>query len=286
MVSKKMNNKNIWIQPLVHENNSCYIDVVFIALFIDPMQPVINVLRKRNCIENVCGNTVQEMRAIQDSVRNIATELSSHSEYSNEYFTLSRVRQSMLKCPLLNKSERFDEGDMNDPSVFLECFFKIFPCFRTLKIKYDQEKRTKKGRSVTITLFKMVNPLVVLETGPIKTIDGKYLSQIVGEQTFSLVRPRFVIFDLIRMNSKGKYVKNLKVYPDESMKINGRVLGLRSVIVWDDFHYSVYSKVDGEWFYFDDMWRSVKRIGTFAELLESNVGPEVIISGKLYVYST
>jgi hypothetical protein len=286
MVSKTMNNKNMWIQPLVHENNSCYIDVVFIALFIDPIQPVINALRKRNCIENVCGNTVQEMRAIQDSVRNIATELSSHSEYSNEYFTLSLVRQSMLKCPILNNSERFDEGDMNDPSVFLECFFKIFPCFRTLKIKYDQEKRTKKGRSVTITLFKMVNPLVVLETGPIKNIDGKYLSQLVEEQSFSLVRPRFVIFDLIRMNSRGKYVKNLKVYPDESMKINGRVLGLRSVIVWDDFHYSVYSKVDGEWFYFDDMWRSVKRIGTFAELLESNVGPEVIISGKLYVYST
>ena len=76
------------------------------------------------------------------------------------------------------------------------------------------------------------------------------------------------------------------MHPDESMKINGNVLDLRSVIVWHDFHYSVYSKVDGEWFYFDDMARDVKRIGTYSELLESNVGPEVLISGKLYVYST
>jgi len=278
--------KNIWVQPLIHENNSCYIDVVFIALFIDALQPVVNVLRKRNCIENVCGNTVQEMKDIQDSVRDIATQLSSHSEFSTENFTLSPVRRSMLKCPILNKSERFDQGDMNDPSVFLECFFKIFPCFKTLKIKHAQEKRTKNGKSVTITLFKMANPLVVLQTGPVKSIDGKYLSEIVKEQSFSLMRPRFVVFDLIRINSRGKYVKNLEVHPDETMKINGIVLGLKSVIVWHDFHYSVYSKVEGEWFYFDDMARDVKRIGSFSDLLESNVGPEVLTSGKLYVYST
>jgi hypothetical protein len=276
----------LWIQPLVHENNSCYIDVVFIALFIDPLQPVINVLRKRNCVENVCGNTLKEVRIIQDSVRKIATELSSHSEYSDDNFTLSSVRKSMLTCPLLNK-ERFDQGDMNDPSVFLDCFFKIFPCFRTLKIKYNQEGAKKKKKSkVTITLFKIVNPLIALETGPIKSIDGKYLSDIVEEQPFTLIRPRFVIFDLVRLNSRGKYVKNLEVYPDEIMKINGRLLELRSVIVWEDFHYSVYSRVDGEWFYFDDMAADVKRIGTYEEMLESEVGPQVIISGKLYVYST
>jgi hypothetical protein len=305
----KSKSEALWIQPLVHENNSCYIDVVFIALFIDPLQPVINVLRKRNCVENVCGNTLKEVRMIQDSVRKIATELSSHSEYSDDNFTLSSVRKSMLKCPLLNKNERFDQGDMNDPSVFLDCFFKIFPCFRTLKIKYNQEEtfgnkaksasrsqsrsqsrgrsqKRKRLKGVTITLFKMVNPLIALETGPIKSIDGKYLSDIVEEQPFTLIRPRFVIFDLVRLNSRGKYVKNLEVYPDEIMKINGRLLELRSIIVWEDFHYSVYSRVDGEWFYFDDMAADVKRIGTYEEMLESEVGPQVVISGKLYVYST
>jgi hypothetical protein len=89
-----------------------------------------------------------------------------------------------------------------------------------------------------------------------------------------------VIFDITRLEG-GKYNQNVKVVPDEIL--DEEQLELTAVVVWKDYHYSVYVIVDGIWYYLDDTEEYVEKVGSYEDLLEHN-DEFVSWDGKLFFY--
>lgn len=254
----------MWNQPLINKNDSCYMDVVLNALFLDPSAAVTNALSGiPKCVPSakICGaRNSQITRMIQSKIRDVANELEIHSPGVDYYVSLEELRQSAKSCPILNGPERFDQSGMNDPSVFTEYIINIFPCLKN------------SGKS----------PLTYLETGPLKKINGMELSDVIDKQDQTFENPQLIIFDLTRLE-KGKYNANVKVIPDEKLDF-GTLSELTAVVVWRDYHYSVYVKVQDIWYYFDDTDEYVEEVGSYEDLLEHD-DEFVSMDGKLFFYN-
>jgi hypothetical protein len=257
-----------WLQPLKNKDDSCYMDVVLNAFFLDPSRGVENSLEDiSTCVpaNNVCGTTShQATRDIQSTIRDVADNLKMHREGVNYYLSLDDIRDSAKACPVLNDPERFDKDGMNDPSVFVDYLVELFPCMKNLN----------SGES----------PLVYLERGPLKKINGMELSDVVdmhADKTGEIFdNSELVIFDITRLEG-GKYNQNVKVVPDEIL--DEEQLELTAVVVWKDYHYSVYVIVDGIWYYLDDTEEYVEKVGSYEDLLEHN-DEFVSWDGKLFFY--
>ena len=266
----------MWNQPLKNKKNSCYIDVVLTALFINPSDAAVKAMNSIACAPSskVCGTDENSVQHIQAIIRDVAAELEEHSYESKYYISIDELRQSAKKCPVLNNNERFDRGSMNDPSVFMEYLVHLFPC---LKIK------NSKGQ--------LISPLINLETGPLKDINGFDLSDVVDnhmEKNSAFNNPPLIVFDLTRLNSKGEYEDDIEVIPDEFLNLSGTKYQdvpseLSAVVVWKDFHYTVYAKVEDIWYYFDDTDKFVEKVGTYEDLLSHNDN-FVSMDAKLFFY--
>ncbi len=265
----------MWSQPLQNKHDSCYMDVVLNALFLDPTRSVEKSLEDiSRCVpaNNVCGTDSKEStRDIQDTVRDVANHLKiiGESKGVEDYVSLDEVRKSALSCPVLNSTERFDKEGMNDPSVFIEYLVELFPCM----------KKLNSGES----------PLVYLERGPLINIHNKDLSEVVDMhadntgETFS--NSELVIFDITRLE-RGKYNTNVHVEPDEIILYdNGKRLELTAVVVWENYHYTVYVNVDETWYYLDDNEKYVEEVGDYSDLLKHK-GEFVSQDGKLFFYTS
>lgn len=257
-----------WLQPLINKDDSCYMDVVLNALFLDPSPEIKQVFEDSSplCVpdNNICGTTSEEAtRDIQSTIIKLANELNLHRRGANYYLSLDDIRKSAMACPVLNNPERFDKDGMNDPSVFIEYLVELFPCIRYL----NSDK----------------SPLVYLETGPLKKIHGKNLSEVIGEENvIDFEDSELVIFDITRLE-RGKYNENVRVVPDETLLHD--LLELSAVVVWENYHYSVYVNVDGTWYYLDDAEEYVEKVGDYSDLLEHN-DEFVSWDGKLFFYTS
>jgi hypothetical protein len=276
----------MWTQPLVHSNDSCYMDSAMIALFLRPCRAVKNAIEKKKCsspdFTKICGER-KSARNVQRVIRNTAIELSEHSPSSMDSVDLSFLRVSAKSCPALNGRERFDREGMNDPSVFLEYIFAIFPCLNMTVRKVSECSDC----NAIVSLDEKTTPLVYLETGPLKSIDGLMLSNVIEiheeNSGIEFRSPGFIVFDLTRLDMRGRYLKNVQVIPDQSIRLGGGRLQLRAVVVWHNFHYTVYAKVGRTWYYFDDMEDEVEKIGTYKDMIEDD-DEFATMDGKLFVY--
>ena len=261
----------MWIQPLKNKKDSCYIDTVLIALFIDPQKWVIRRLNAK-CRVEVCGAKVplKSIENIRNLYRQLAAKISNHSPSSKKTVNQGPVRNISTLCPLLNHKERFDEGGMNDPAVYLEFLLEIFTCSNNSKDQY---------------------PFFYLETGPLKKLHNTYLGDLIQKQSTKWVPNDHVILDLTRLDHKGRYVKGVSVLPEEVLQFGskGHELFLHAIIVWVNFHYTVYAVVGDKWFFFDDTRPHVEKIGSYSQLLkqsEKKTGrPSPLTDSKIYFYS-
>ncbi len=269
---------NHHIQPLINDRDSCYIDSLLVALFADP-SPYIKkhiLTPSPTCVDDDACNGDISYR-IQDEIRRVAYLIAVGKATS-----VQSLRRMIKKCPKLNAGERFDITGMNDPSIFFDMFMlKVFPCL-TIPSK-GQEVCPDCNQKVDVV--DKTNLLIPLETGPLDDIDGLLLSTIVKEQNLQLIFPDFVIFDLIRKDPG--YRDDIVVVPDREMTVGlsgmKNTLRLKSLVVWEDYHYTAYCLVDGVWNYYDDTEDRVEVIGTYMDMLHSNPNP--MTSAKLYVYS-
>jgi ubiquitin C-terminal hydrolase len=262
----------MWIQPLVNKNDSCYIDTVLIALFIDPQNWIIRRLHSRCHEVEMCGTKVprRTVKKIRDKYRQVASKISRHNSRSHRPVKIEAVRNISTLCPLLNNKERFDQKGMNDPAVYLEFILNLFPC-------EDGKNSPEK--------------VVYLNTGPLKKLHNTYVGDLVQKQNLVWdTQCDHVILDITRLNSKGKYVPGIRIYPEECLQFeNGPELLLHAIIVWVNFHYTVYAIVGDQWFYFDDTTDAVKPIGSYKKLLSQSYKttklPSPLTDAKLYFYS-
>jgi len=261
-------------------------DSAMIALFLRPCRTIKNAIEKKKCsspdFTKICGER-KSARNVQHVIRDTAIELSEHSPSSTDSVDLSFLRVSAKSCPALNGRERFDREGMNDPSVFLEYIFAIFPCLNMTVRKVSECSEC----NAIVSLDEKTTPLVYLETGPLKSIDGLMLSNVIEiheeNSGIEFRSPGFIVFDLTRLDMRGRYLKNVQVIPDQSIRLGGGRLQLRAVVVWHNFHYTVYAKVGRTWYYFDDMEDEVEKIGTYKDMIEDD-DEFATMDGKLFVY--
>jgi len=272
----------MWSQPLKNKDDSCYIDVALISLFINPS---LNVKRSislspecspRSVVETCGAKDLASTRKIQNLVRKTADRLRNHRKSnSTRAVPIQALRNASKKCPTLNDSERFDKSGMNDPSVFIEYIAALFPCMN-VKIETNGKVETKK------------HPIIYLETGSLEKIDGMDLSDVVElherKNKIEIVNPPFVVFDLTRLNHKGEYVDDVQVFPDRRLDLGGsKPLLLTAVVVWKDYHYTVYARIGRTWYYFDDMEKNVEKIGGYNKMIQDR-SEFATMDGKLFVY--
>jgi hypothetical protein len=263
--------------------DSCYIDVVLTALFIHPSdwiyENIIDGSSGKACLKRVCGDVpLTTVRKVQKGVTEVARKLEEHYHHSRSSVDLSSLRSSALQCPLINKDERFDVGGMNDPVVFLEYIFTLFPC-----CKIKRKTNSRKTGGVQVTMTRRVAPLQYLETGPLKGIDGLSICDLLRKQSWTLMHPKYVVLDLTRIDGRGRYQPNLSVLPNVVIEFKRTSLNLFAVVVWVDYHYTVYAFCGDGWYFFDDMKRYVRYIGSYTSMLQAT--PSVEKCGKLYFYS-
>ena len=272
----------MWHQPLKNKDDSCYIDVALIALFINPSSTVKKALSKvpectpETVVETCGAKTLASTRKIQEMLRTTAQRLAKHrTSGTTRPISIQSLRRASLKCPTLNDPERFDRSGMNDPAVFIEYISALLPCL-SVKIK------TKKQ------IVKKSHPIIYLETGKLKQLNGLYLSDVVERhermRSIEVDNTPFVIFDLTRLNDKAKYVHDVQVVPDRKIDMGGsKPLLLTAVIVWQDYHYTVYARIGRTWYYFDDLEKYVEKIGGYDKMIQDKED-FATTDGKLFVY--
>ena len=78
-----------------------------------------------------------------------------------------------------------------------------------------------------------------------------------------------------------------EIIPSEQILLSKHVLSLSSIVVHQGIHtgghYTAYLKIKGNWYYYNDIGPSIKKIGNYRDLLSSS--PSVTRHGTLHFYS-
>jgi hypothetical protein len=78
-------------------------------------------------------------------------------------------------------------------------------------------------------------------------------------------------------------LNRVKIMPSKSITIgDGSRFQLSSIVIWQNYHYTSYFKCGLDWYYYDDMRKSIKKIGLYEKLLRSRPSP--VTNGILYFY--
>ena len=270
----------MWSQPLKNKDDSCYIDVALIALFINPSSVVKKALSvvpectPKSVVETCGAKTIESTRKIQDVLRKTAARLAKHRA-GKRTISIQSLRKASKRCPTLNNPERFDRSGMNDPAVFIEYISALLPCL-TVKIKTNNN------------IVKKLHPIIYLETGKIEKLNGLDLSDVVDrhetKNRIEVENTSFILFDLTRLDERGKYVEDVQVFPDRKMHMGGsKPVLLTAVIVWKEYHYTVYARIGRTWYYFDDLEKNVDKIGSYEKMIEDR-DEFATTDGKLFIY--
>ena len=270
------------IVPLKNKNDSCYIDVALLSLFRSPC-PLIrrSIIREQyDCIQdNVCGGSESRchVEELQREIKRIAIDLSKGKKTN-----IDCLREKLVNCPKLNETERFDKVGMNDPSVFIEFLFSLFPC---LKEAVEMQKRFQcPDCKEKVQLYTHVPPLKYLVTGPLENIHGTELSSLINEQKHDFSDVPFIIFDLTRVDDRGDFVDDVVVYPEKKLRLGKSLVWLTSIVVWLDFHYTCYTLIKNEWYHFDDTKKKAFIVGDYDDLLSCKRGGSPLTNAKWFVY--
>lgn len=275
---------SVWKQPLKNSKDSCYLDTALIALFLDPSKRLIKDMETKQCSPNslvsVCGaKNKQDVIEIQKNFIVISRKLMENYVGSEPVSReRDRLRRRAKKCPVLNSKENFDKEGMNDPSVFLDYFLKLFPC---LQITIQKKRK-----------IMSISPLVYLETpGTIqqandRTLRDLFLKQVKKQKITRFVDVPYLWIDFTRLD-KGKYIENIALIPSMHITVGNHKFLLTSIITWWDYHYTVYTRVGRIWWYFDDVQKLVRKVGSNRNLVNDAVNGQenfAVYNGKLYFY--
>lgn len=251
----KQRNKLFWV------NNSCFIDVILVSLFLtDDTFIGDNILKDDSIEANICrsgGDTT-----IKDEIRNELVKLFIGIRTPNlsERLTTTLLKKAMVKCPA--NFNNFGDNKMNDSSHFIRFLFDLFPKTHTTTLLEDGERTYKNP------------PYYIVDSDTLISINkGITIGELLRDNEYGVFDSEFLAVCLERTTGGGEWVGS-HVLPTETITLNGNKLSLLSVIVWDDFHYTCYLKCGDVWYYYDcdsdDDLYSFTTVGTYLDMLRDD----------------
>ena len=113
---------------------------------------------------------------------------------------------------------------------------------------------------------------------------GKYKRRI---QLQTVVESPYLVINLQRNNPYGYETIKTKIVPSATIELQNKSLSLSAVVIHrgsrSGGHYTAYLKLGQVWYYYNDLGPSIKRVGTYKNLLSYDPSP--IKYGTLHFYS-
>lgn len=295
-------------------SNSCYIDSILVALFYLPNRDV-----KRNFFDsnllNIAGSGNISIKCSKDLINDIATREKIREELeniqnhirtkSNESMTCQKLRKIFSECK--GGSQDFSTPNTQDACEFLQYLINLFNYNNSIIRR--KTFLSKDGHNfVESSSLDFVN-------GPIISVDPRYLKDnynlqdslnvveytefdIKNKVRFNndfysykeecskmLFNSSLLIFEVRRkyLSNEGKEVRNTSsiFFPDSIMIESAtKKLNHYAVLVHDKQHYTLYIKIENQWYYYNDLEENRFVLTT----LKNDFFPSPYTHGTLYFY--
>ena len=256
---------------LSNYGNSCYMDCVLVALFLNKSEVIDRkILKRLPCLE-----------PLQRELNEVAYHLRRGKD--NNVQNLRRAL-SYYKLP-----QEFDSLGMQDPIELITFIFEtlrveICYCYSTITISNERDELVIKSENKKVL---PIIPITLSSNDDVSyTLSLKFSEETVFDKPFRGIytkkidtyryKSKFIVFCVNRL--MGDRVNRTRVKFPETIGD----LDLYAIIVFKHHHYTLYIEKDLEWYYYDDL-KGVKRIGEYRDLLLSHPNPEK--GGVMYFYN-
>jgi hypothetical protein len=277
--------------------NSCYIDSVFVAIFLHP-----NVDIDRCFFESKQADV--HLTELQTELNNIKEYIRDRS-YSKKdlYCTNFRkiLKANLKEFKISEKKNAFfapHTNAMEDANEFLSFLFNRFNqggCLDILTQKTitEGEKdgkveliRKRKNKTFPIVFITRNNvdrdenelqgflKIVQKDVGSSYINDsGVEYKDITTTTQYKIDNLTFLIFSIEKddANMKKKFIPPLRI----------GTMSLKSIVVYTQKHFICYFTDNYEWYLYNDMQKDIEKIGSYNDLLEIS---RVLKRGVMYVY--
>jgi uncharacterized UBP type Zn finger protein len=291
------NNYNINIS---NENNSCYIDSLFVALFHFKNRVLYNSFFRNKLSERYPKKIQEEIFKIYRYI-NKNEDISYKQcyfirKYLDKYYNIL-INQNSNNKIFFNSSDnwRTQQIDIFELLTFLD---KIFNFEQNIKIK-DGNNKYIKNMIVEISSYNLmnINVLDISTLIPIKiekyNLDrNNYYTNSKGElikyyeKKYEIIKTKGILFIQLYRNTGTDKLTTKIIYPNKiNIKGDKKPLLLRSIILHkgstiNSGHYTTIIKIAGKTYEYDDIRKSDNKLAEIDEEYEKKMSKNVV--GLIY----
>jgi uncharacterized UBP type Zn finger protein len=292
--------KNNYIINISNENNSCYIDSLFVALFHFKNRVLYNSFFRNNLTERYPKKIQEEIYKIYKYI-NKNEDISYKQcyfirKYLDKYYNFL-INQNSNNKIFFNSSDnwRTQQIDIFELLTFLD---KIFNFEQNIKIK-DGSNKYIKNMIVEISSYNLmnINVLDISTLIPIKiekyNLDrNNYYTNSKGElikyyeKKYEIIKTKGVLFIQLYRNSGREKLTTKIIYPNKiNIKGDKKALLLRSIILHkgstiNNGHYTTIIKRAGKTYEYDDVLLGDNKLAEIDEEYERKMSKNVV--GLIY----
>jgi hypothetical protein len=292
--------KNNYIINITNENNSCYIDSLFVALFHFKNRVLYNSFFKNKLVERY-------PKKIQDEIYKIYRYINKNDEishntcyfirkYLDKYYNILIDQNSNNKI-FFNNSDNWltQQIDIFELITFLD---KIFNFEQNIKVKENNNKYIK-NMIIEISSYNLMNinvldisSLIPLKIEKYNLDKNNYYINSKGklikyyEKKYEIVKTKGILLIQFYRNSGREKLNTKIIYPNR-IKIKGdkKELILRSIILHkgttiNSGHYTTIIKREGKTYEYDDMTNGDNKLSEIGEEYEKKMSKNIV--GLIY----
>jgi hypothetical protein len=292
--------KNNYIINITNENNSCYIDSLFVALFHFKNRVLYNSFFKNKLVERY-------PKKIQDEIYKIYRYINKNDEishntcyfirkYLDKYYNILIDQNSNNKI-FFNNSDNWltQQIDIFELITFLD---KIFNFEQNIKVKENNNKYIK-NMIIEISSYNLMNinvldisSLIPLKIEKYNLDKNNYYINSKGklikyyEKKYEIVKTKGILLIQFYRNSGREKLNTKIIYPNR-IKIKGdkKELILRSIILHkgttiNSGHYTTIIKREGKTYEYDDMTIGDNKLSEIGEEYEKKMSKNIV--GLIY----
>jgi ubiquitin C-terminal hydrolase len=300
--------KNCNIGLFKNIGNSCYMDSILLPLLLPTILNYNNFIYNQilnSDTNNDCSKNIQIL--LNKMVSGIKSgQILKVQKKSEKKITCINFREILEKVckQYIDEQTIFYGSDMQDSGEFLDFMLRRFNtdlAVRKRNTKYINTKTKKQeiapdiynsnsSISVSIpygTIFNIKNSVNIkdfLEEKTEAVISNPSYDK--AEITEKLIDTPFIIFNVSRKIPSIKTAAFLKtpIIPTKFLTLDsGKKFYLYAITVYQALHYTCYLLCGNNWYYYNDLGPSFKKIGSFEDLLISKPSP--ITQGTQYFYN-
>jgi len=309
---RKKHKKKMYIADiglLSWTQDSCFLDSVIMCLLLQPKnfikKNMLQVsLEKRNKML-ICGKNSSEDLINRKKVQEKFIELCDSINGLQNVYNCSEFRSSLVNCP--NEEEFYFSG-MRDAQEFLEYLFSIFPVdiIKWKSVTYGKKSSSSDIWKKTSENVNKMSPLWVITAEKLTSLKNDKTHNIedlihcscenkldtsfdkgydLMKQESYIIDTTFLVIGVQHMSMNNRFVVR-SIIPTEYITLrSNRILTLCGIVVWINSHYTAYVKFDNTFYHYNDAGPTLRKIGDYDMLINSNITPNPKTHGTLYFYS-